>query len=97
MDEDKKEESTESKPDQPEEKPKEPEPDFETLQNVSRIVPNQRSVVEFAKDARFQPIKQGQVSGILMMLDTRPSEPVELIEFSTPTGNFYKFYDVMTV
>ena len=71
-------------PKEEEPKKKVEEPAFETLQNMARVMPCQTSVISFLATARYQPIKKHCASGVLLLKDTKPGEPEEIIEFSTP-------------
>lgn len=81
MDEDKKPAEVEKKKE---------EPDSQTLHNLDRVLPAQMEHISFPTGARYVPVKKELIGGILMMRDTKPSDPVELIEFSTPKGECMK-------
>lgn len=68
---------------QPQDKPKK-EPDFTRLENMSRIVPAQAKAVSFLQESRYAPVKKGQVSGVIMLMDSKPNEAESLVAFSTP-------------
>ncbi|MEW5315325.1 MAG: hypothetical protein WDW38_006765 [Sanguina aurantia] len=59
--------------------PKEPEASSFVLENPARVVPPQVKFVTFGKDARWVPVKQELPIGILVLQDTRPTEPPEFI------------------
>jgi len=63
---------------------KEPEPSFELLNNPARVTARQFPFISFDVDERYVPIKQ-QSAGILLLKDTKPSEPEELV-LPTPDG-----------
>ncbi|KXS20828.1 26S proteasome regulatory complex, non-ATPase subcomplex, Rpn2/Psmd1 subunit [Gonapodya prolifera JEL478] len=73
------------KEDEKESEKKKKEPKFETLQNVSRVVPQQLKYVVFKEDSRYTPIKKTITGGITLMTDRTPSDTAEFIDFSTPT------------
>ena len=63
------------------EKKAEPEPAFGTLQNPSRVVPQQERYIKF-EDGRYRPIRLrggSRCAGIIVVEDLRPEEPVELV------------------
>lgn len=62
--------------------PKKKEESFELLENFARVVPAQSSFIEFTKDCRYVPVKNGVPSGILILKDLKPNEPEELIKLS---------------
>lgn len=68
-------------------KEKVPEPDFEILSNPARIVPQQLRFVSFDAQERFQPViaNQGEVYDIVMLRDTTPGEPLELVNYDAGT------------
>jgi 26S proteasome regulatory subunit N2 len=68
---------------------KKPEPTSEQVGNMSRITPGQTKFVRFNPDSRYIPVKKGVVSGILLLVDTKPSEAEDLIEYTTPKGAFW--------
>ncbi|CCF56425.1 hypothetical protein KAFR_0B01260 [Kazachstania africana CBS 2517] len=51
------------------------------LANMSRVLPQQARYVSFIKDGRFVPIRKSKnTSGIIIVHDTKPEEPIETIE-----------------
>ena len=61
-----------------------PEPSEELLNNPCRVVPAQESFVHFlsaAEGARYEPIVPSRTSGYLIVRDTKPEEPEDLLEF----------------
>ncbi|OZJ04186.1 hypothetical protein BZG36_02160, partial [Bifiguratus adelaidae] len=60
-------------------KKKKKEDNFQILENLQRVVPQQLKYITFKKDSRYMPIKQANVGGILLMKDTRPDEEQDLI------------------
>ncbi len=73
------------KADKEKEEEKKPEPAFELLQNPARVTPIQLKHISFEADSRYVPVKRtGDNYGIVMLRDTRPSEPEELVGAATP-------------
>lgn len=56
------------------------EPNFELLSNPARVLRQQLKVISMPEQSRYQPMKDVQIGGIIMMNDTRPSEEEDLIE-----------------
>lgn len=56
------------------------EPTFEMLTNPARVLRQQLKVIAMPEHNRYQPIKDIQIGGIILMNDTRPNEPEDLIE-----------------
>lgn len=56
------------------------EPNFEILSNPARVLRQQLKVVTMPEGSRYRPTKDVQIGGIIMMSDSRPSEPEDLIE-----------------
>lgn len=51
------------------------------VQNMTRILPQQSRYVSFGKNDRFVPVRRSKnTSGIIIVSDSKPEEPVELIE-----------------
>lgn len=69
-----------SKEESTEEEKKEPEPNFELLKNPARLLRPQQKVIFMPSDSRYVPLKDVQQGGIVMMTDTKGSEPVTLVE-----------------
>eukprot|EP00123_Amoebidium_parasiticum_P013699 comp22103_c0_seq1/m.32265 comp22103_c0_seq1/g.32265 ORF comp22103_c0_seq1/g.32265 comp22103_c0_seq1/m.32265 type:complete len:931 (-) comp22103_c0_seq1:132-2924(-) len=76
MDVDKPEEGKEEK------KEEAKEPSFEIISNPCRVVPAQRHVIELEADSRWQPCRA--LGGVVLVSDTRPSDPVEMVELTAP-------------
>ena len=64
----------------------EPEPSSEQKENPSRVVPLQERCIRFDPAGRFVPVKPGACSGILVLKDTRPGEPVDLVATTAPAS-----------
>jgi len=64
----------------------EPEPTSEELQNMARVIPAQVKYISWKQSSRYQPVKKGRVSGIIMISDSKPGEAEEIIPFSTPSA-----------
>ncbi|KMS94382.1 hypothetical protein BVRB_021970 [Beta vulgaris subsp. vulgaris] len=58
------------------------EPDSEQLQNPSRVTPAQRKVMT-CPAGRYVPIKN-EFYGIVIVKDTQPGDPEELVEIEKP-------------
>jgi 26S proteasome regulatory subunit RPN2 C-terminal domain len=59
-----------------EKKKKEPEPQFEIKENPARVTLAQLPHVTFdTPDARYAPVKRGEVFGIVILHDNKPGEP----------------------
>ena len=56
------------------------EPSFEMLTNPARILRQQLKVVSMCEQSRYQPMKNPQIGGIVLLKDTQPNEPEDLIE-----------------
>lgn len=56
------------------------EPNFELLSNPARALRQQLKFITMPESSRYQPMKDVQIGGIIMMNDTKPSEPEDLIE-----------------
>jgi 26S proteasome regulatory subunit N2 len=65
-------------------KPKEEEPKSFTLENPCRVVPAQEPYVQFPAKSRYQPIRKGRAAGILVLKDTTPGDPEELVNGQGP-------------
>lgn len=50
-----------------------------TVDNLSRVLPYQEKYMKWPTSSRYQPVKKGKMSGVLVVRDTRPGEPEELI------------------
>nr|XP_039249968.1 26S proteasome non-ATPase regulatory subunit 1-like [Styela clava] len=91
VDDEKKDEKTEKEKDKGEKKEKtakegdekekkEPEPDFETLSNPCRAVPQQLKVISLPENSRYEPLKPLTHGGIIILNDKKKDEPEELVE-----------------
>lgn len=56
------------------------EPTFEILTNPARVLRQQLKVIAMPEHNRYHPIKDIQIGGIILMNDTKPDEPEDLIE-----------------
>ncbi|KAG9508808.1 26S proteasome non-ATPase regulatory subunit 1, partial [Fragariocoptes setiger] len=56
------------------------EPSFEMLTNPARVLRQQLKVIQMPEGSRYVPIKDISIGGIILMKDTRPDEPEELVE-----------------
>lgn len=56
------------------------EPSFELLTNPARVLRQQLKVITMPEQSRYKPMKDVQIGGIIIMNDTKPSEPEVLIE-----------------
>lgn len=51
------------------------------IQNLTRVLPQQSRYVSFVKNGRFVPVRKSKnTSGIIVVSDSKPDEPIELIE-----------------
>jgi len=72
--------ATEEKEKEKEKKKKEPEPHSETKENPGRVTLAQLPYITFdTPDARYTPVKRGEVFGIVILHDNRPGEPEEFV------------------
>jgi 26S proteasome regulatory subunit RPN2 C-terminal domain len=44
------------------------------------VTPAQRQYVKFPQGSRFQPIKPGARTGVMVLVDTQPEQPIEYVE-----------------
>ncbi|KAG2454480.1 hypothetical protein HYH02_001498 [Chlamydomonas schloesseri] len=59
---------------------KEPEPSNYTMENPARVTPAQARFIALPAGGRWQPVRAGgPVTGIMVMRDTQPGEPLELV------------------
>ncbi|KAL7753562.1 proteasome regulatory particle base subunit [Sorochytrium milnesiophthora] len=72
-----------AKPDEPKAKKKEEK--SEILQNLNRVVPAQARYIKLRENSRYVPVKKGNLSGIVILRDTKPDEAEELIALSEPS------------
>ncbi|XP_006819466.1 26S proteasome non-ATPase regulatory subunit 1-like, partial [Saccoglossus kowalevskii] len=80
-----KEEKKEEKEKEKEKEKKEPEPTFEMLSNPARVMTAQLKVITMPEKARYVPLKQVHIGGIIMMKDNKSDEPEDLIQ-PVPAG-----------
>lgn len=79
----KKESNKTSKDAKEEEKEKEEkvdEPNFEMLSNPSRALRQQLKYITIPEGSKYKSLKDVQIGGIIMLSNTKPSEPEEIIE-----------------
>lgn len=70
----------EEKEKEKEKKKKEPEPQSEMKENPGRVTLTQLPHVTFAiPEARYTPVKKGEVFGIVLLHDAKPGEPEEFV------------------
>ena len=51
------------------------------IENMSRVLPQQAKYVSFIKGSRFVPVRKSKsLSGVIVMIDTQPDEPIDIIE-----------------
>ncbi|KAJ2609706.1 proteasome regulatory particle base subunit [Coemansia sp. RSA 1365] len=55
-----------------------------TVSNITRLLPFQEKHMKWPVGARYVPVKQGRISGVLVVKDTAPEEPEDLIESTLP-------------
>ncbi|KAF8471780.1 armadillo-type protein [Kalaharituber pfeilii] len=60
----------------------EKEPVGYMVDNLSRVLPQQLRYISFPEDGRYAPVKK-PTGGILLLLDRRPDQPAELMEFKS--------------
>jgi len=68
------------------EKAKEKEPDFELLQNPSRVIKPQLKVISQPKNSRYQPLKEFSCGGIIILRDTQSDQAETLVEIVKAGG-----------
>lgn len=56
------------------------EPSFELLTNPARVLRQQLKVITMPEQSRYKPMKDIQIGGIIIMMDTKPDEQEDLIE-----------------
>ncbi|XP_022650689.1 26S proteasome non-ATPase regulatory subunit 1-like [Varroa jacobsoni] len=62
------------------EEEKKPEPNFEILANPARVVRPQLKVIQMNEGARYRPVKDVSIGGVILMLDTKSEQDEELVE-----------------
>ncbi|KAK5960915.1 proteasome regulatory particle base subunit RPN2 PWA37_001435 [Arxiozyma heterogenica] len=51
------------------------------IENMKRVLPQQARYISFIKESRFTPVRKNKnISGIIVLHDTKPNEPVEVIK-----------------
>ncbi|KAJ2399637.1 proteasome regulatory particle base subunit [Coemansia sp. RSA 2559] len=55
-----------------------------TVTNLSRVLPYQEKYIKWSATSRYVPIKQGRASGVLLVKDTTPDVPEDLIASMLP-------------
>ncbi|KAJ1666295.1 proteasome regulatory particle base subunit [Coemansia sp. RSA 1813] len=50
-----------------------------TVTNLARVLPYQEKYVKWSANSRYVPVKQGRASGVLLVKDTTPDAPEDLI------------------
>ncbi|KAG1171516.1 hypothetical protein G6F70_002255 [Rhizopus microsporus] len=83
-DEEMKDESSEKKD---ERKKKKKEENFETLENMARVVPAQLKHISFKEVSRYVPVKSENIGGIIMLIDKKPDEEEDLLQPRVPSGD----------
>ncbi|KAJ1937369.1 proteasome regulatory particle base subunit, partial [Linderina pennispora] len=68
-------------------------PESFAVDNLTRVLPYQESLVKWPANARYVPVKQGRMSGILVLRDTTPDEPENLIDSVISAGPDDEFMD----
>ncbi|KAI7905634.1 armadillo-type protein [Cokeromyces recurvatus] len=66
---------------------KKKEENFETLENMARVVPAQLKHIAFKEDSRYTPVKKENVGGIIMLIDNKPNEEEDLIQPRVPAAD----------
>lgn len=61
------------------------DPTVEVLNNPARVVPAQEKYIRFSESSRYQPLKRAS-SGFVLLKDTEPTEPVELVLNDSPVA-----------
>lgn len=77
---DSKEATSENLKEGAEKEKKEKEPEFEMLQNPTRVIKPQLKVISLAKTCRYQPLKDVSSGGIIILRDTQSDQPETLVE-----------------
>jgi len=62
------------------EEEKKSEPNFEILNNPARVVRPQLKVIQMVEAARYRPVKDVSIGGVILMLDTKSELAEELVE-----------------
>ncbi|KAJ1735867.1 proteasome regulatory particle base subunit [Coemansia biformis] len=59
-------------------------PESFAVGNITRVLPSQEKFMRWPAAARYVPVKQGRVSGVLIVKDTTPGEPEDLLPSVLP-------------
>lgn len=59
---------------------KKKEPEFELLQNPTRVIKPQLKVISQPKNSRYQPLKDVSCGGIIILKDTQSDQPETIVE-----------------
>jgi len=62
-----------------------PEPAFELLANPARVLPAQLPYLTLEDGCRYRPVTQGVLADIIVLEDTQPGQPEELVKLTAPT------------
>ncbi|KAJ2585527.1 proteasome regulatory particle base subunit [Coemansia sp. RSA 1797] len=54
------------------------------VSNIARLLPFQEKHMKWPAGARYVPVKQGRISGVLVVKDTMPGEPEDLVQSMLP-------------
>ncbi|KAJ2824448.1 proteasome regulatory particle base subunit, partial [Coemansia erecta] len=65
-------------------KGRKPTVDSFTVGNITRLLPFQEKSMKWPAGARYVPVKQGRISGVLVVKDTTPGEPEDLVQSMLP-------------
>lgn len=66
---------------------KEPEPTSEKLSNPCRVLMAQEKYIRIMNpNTRYVPVKKGAATGILLLKDTTPDEPQQLVSSGSPNA-----------
>lgn len=72
--------SKDSKKESGDEKKKVEEPSFDTLSNPARVMKQQLRVIKMPEGARYVPVKELNIGGIILMRDTTPDDQQDLVQ-----------------
>merc|ERR1712071_553491 len=76
----KKDEKTKETEEEKKEDKKKKEPNFSMLDNSFRALPQQLKLLSVAGDSRYEPMKNIQSGGIILVANKRPDETEEIVE-----------------
>merc|ERR1719447_1940701 len=82
----KKEKEEKEKKEKEEKEKKKEEPTFDTLNNPARVMKPQLKVIHMPEGSRYQPVKELNCGGIVLMKDTKPDDSEELVVPVTALG-----------